>query len=128
MSIFLIVVVFLLCLERYTRPRSAEPSSYTNLYYKTKEHPKNQDEIYRQITKPATVSYIMDHGTSIFHTHEYCYLSYLQMELAGQLIGPSNLFDHYSLTFHSAPKVSPAILAAAESYLSDREQYLGFLN
>lgn len=90
---------------------------------------KNLAALKPKIKRPARILYMMDHGISMYHTHEYCYLHYLQMELESSKFNTAGTFNNYSLTF-SRPmvQVPPDIIKAAKSYLSDRAEYLGFLN
>ena len=100
----------------------------SNFYNRHNIPIQNSTEVLEQIYKPAVVNYIMDHGTSITHTHEYCYLSYLQILIANQTLTQTSLFDHSTMAFTPVKHIPPRVLKAAKCYLSDRRNYLGFLN
>jgi len=126
--IFCIIILIIKGIMKEVNPKEA--SSETNIYYYNGK-PKSANLIIEQIQKPAKVSYIMDHGTSILHTHEYCYMSYLKIDSKlGTTFSQNVLFNYYSMTFTpSAPiQIPPDVLQAARSYLEDRREYLGFLN
>ena len=93
--------------------------------------PKSQlnwiGELESQIDNPSNISYIMDHGTSKFYTHEYCYMSYLMSERQVEL-NATALFSTNSIKYSEFTSVPPQILVAARCYLADRDKYCGFLN
>lgn len=99
-----------------------------NIYYDGENQPKYFSEILKQIKKPANVSYIMDNGTSIYYTHEYCYLSYLKIDLGGEILKSDSLFNSTPLEIVIPTIVPPMMIEAAKMYLTDRRNYLGFLN
>ncbi len=78
--------------------------------------------------KPVSVTYIMDHGVSITHTHKYCYLSYLNLSNGDYAMTPAKLFDKESLTLRTSVEVPDLILEAARCYLIDRYHYESHLN
>lgn len=124
------LIFFLLAflLKKYIfEMNSKEGTPMANLYVNDGK-PKCIDTIVEQIKKPAMVTYIMDHGSSIFHTHEYCYLSYLQLDLAGKVLPQSSLFDISTMDYVPVAKASAQMLEAARCYLQDRAEYLGCLN
>ena len=124
------LIFFLLAflLKKYIfEMNSKEGTPMANLYANDGK-PKCIDTIVEQIKKPAMVTYIMDHGSSIFHTHEYCYLSYLQLDLAGKVLPQSSLFDINTMEYVLPAKVSDQMVLAAQCYLQDRAAYLGCLN
>ena len=126
--IFCIIILLIKGLIKEMNSKEASPQ--TNIYYQDGK-PKLKDTIIEHIKKPATVSYIMDHGTSILHTHEYCYMSYLKIdEKMGTRFSQNALFNNYSMTFVSPTpaQIHPVILEAARSYIRDRAHYLGCLN
>jgi hypothetical protein len=86
-----------------------------------------KDELEAQIDQPSNISYIMDHGISKYHTHEYCYISYLLTERQEE-VNSTALFSNYPIKYSEFTSVPPQILVAARYYLADRYKYCGFLN
>lgn len=122
---FLIVSVIVAYLKEID---SKVGTSGSNIYNRHNIPIENASEVLEQIRKPAIVNYIMDHGISATHTHEYCYLSYLEINIANERLAKTRLFDYSTMTFSPLRTISPIILEAAKSYLSDRTTYMGFLN
>lgn len=125
-TLFILAILFII--KAYLKElKNVQGTPQTNLYFQP-DKPKFKNAIIEQIKQPARVSYIMDHGTSINNTHEYCYLSYLKIDFAGYKLPPTPLFNKQTMAFYPAEKISPKMLSAAKAYLRDRRDYLGHLN
>ncbi|MEI8054077.1 MAG: hypothetical protein WCH52_10065 [Bacteroidota bacterium] len=127
MTGILFCIIVLIIKEVIQNLNNQKPSPETNIYYQDGK-PKQKNAIIEQIRKSAKVSYIMDHGTSILNTHEYCYMSYLQLDIMGTTFSQSALFNNYSMSFTAPTKVPLTVIEAAKSYLKDRTDYLSCLN
>ena len=125
-TIFFAIIV--LILKAYLKEsKKIKGTPQTNLYFQN-DKPKFKNAIIEQIKQPARVSYIMNHGTSINNTHEYCYMLYLKIDFAGYKLPEAPLFNKHTMTFYQTEKVSAKLLVAANAYLRDRRDYLGHLN
>jgi hypothetical protein len=121
MSGILFCIIVLIIKEVIQNINNQKSSPENNIYYQN-------GKAIEQIIKPGQVSYIMDHGTSILNTHEYCYMAYLQLDIMTTTFSQGALFNNYSMSFTATTIVPIKVIEAAKCYIKDRADYLSCLN